>query len=103
VAYGSDLDEVRQVLLDVATGLSEDEAYRDVIILPPEVWGVEALQADGIVMRLVVTTQPLRQWEVARELRRRIKAEFDRKGIEIPFPQRTVWVRGDGPAVQPAD
>jgi small conductance mechanosensitive channel len=40
-------------------------------------------------------TLPLKQWDVARELRRRIKHRFDAKGIELPFPQRMVWHRGD--------
>ena len=61
----------------------------------PEVWGVEALSADSVVVRLVVKTVPLEQWRVARELRRRIKAVFDAEGVEIPFPQRTVWMRDE--------
>jgi moderate conductance mechanosensitive channel len=42
---------------------------------------------------LVVKVQPLQQWKVERELRRRLKAAFDDAGIEIPFPQRTMWLR----------
>ncbi|MCW2909775.1 MAG: hypothetical protein JWL68_4564, partial [Actinomycetia bacterium] len=36
-------------------------------------WGVESVSSDAIVMRLVARTLPLRQWEVARELRERLK------------------------------
>ena len=68
----------------------------------PEVWGVEALGANGIAIRLVVKTRPSEQFRVSRELRRRIKAAFDREGIEIPFPQQTVWHRGTA-VVGPAD
>ncbi|MGH9179923.1 MAG: hypothetical protein ACRD0N_15425, partial [Acidimicrobiales bacterium] len=61
----------------------------------PEVWGVENLGADGITIRVVVKTLPSKQFEVARHLRARIKAAFDESGIEIPFPQRSVWNRTD--------
>ena len=47
------------------------------------------------MIRLVVKTKPLSQWKVGRELRARIKRAFDAEGIEIPFPQRTVWHRGE--------
>ena len=70
------------------------------MIEQPEVWGVEQLGANGIVIRLVVKTRPSEQFRVSRELRRRIKAAFDEEGIEIPFPQQTVWHRST-PVVQP--
>ena len=59
----------------------------------PEVWGVEALGANGIVIRLVVKTTPSEQYRVSRMLRERLKSAFDEQGIEIPFPQQTVWHR----------
>ena len=62
------------------------------MIEEPEVWGVEQLGANGIAIRLVVKTRPSEQFRVSRELRRQIKAAFDREGIEIPFPQQTVWL-----------
>jgi small conductance mechanosensitive channel len=45
-----------------------------------------------------VKTQPLQQWVVARELRRRIKDRFDAEGIHVAHPQSAVWVSGDAPA-----
>ena len=63
------------------------------MIEAPEVWGVEQLGAHGISIRFVVKTRPSEQFRVSRELRRKIKAAFDREGIEIPFPQQTVWHR----------
>ncbi len=61
-------------------------------------WGVESVSADGVVLRLVVKTQPLQQWAVARELRRRIKERFDAEGVRVAHPANAVWVAGDAPA-----
>ena len=53
------------------------------VVDDPEVWGVEDVSADSVVIRLVVKTQPLKQWDVARELRRRIKDRFDAEHIQV--------------------
>ena len=56
-----------------------------------------------MLVRVVLKTAPLEQWEVAREMRERVKARFDLEGIEIPLPQRVVWHRDevkDGAGVQ---
>jgi small conductance mechanosensitive channel len=93
VAYTSDLPRVRQLLEEEAHKLNQDEEWGALLLEDPEVWGVENLGPDSIVIRLVLKTLPGEQWAVARELRQRIKARFDAEGVEIPFPQRTVWVR----------
>jgi small conductance mechanosensitive channel len=97
VAYHEDVERVRGIILETAQDLYADEDYVDLVMDEPEVWGVEALDADAIVVRLVAKTKPLQQWAVARALRERIKTAFDRYGVEIPFPQRTVWMRAEGP------
>ena len=95
VAYGEDIARVREVLGDVAQQLFEDEEFRGKVIEAPEVWGVQELAADSVVVRVVLKTAPLQQWAVARELRQRVKTRFDAEGIEIPFSQRVVWHRSD--------
>jgi small conductance mechanosensitive channel len=56
-------------------------------------WGVEELAADGVSLRLIMKTRPGRQFAVIRELHVRLKEALDEAGIEIPFPQRTMWLR----------
>jgi small conductance mechanosensitive channel len=73
VAYDQDLPEVRQTMKDTADQMWQEPRWHDVIMEDPEVWGVESVSSDAIVMRLVARTLPLRQWEVARELRERLK------------------------------
>ncbi len=93
VSYAEDLNRVRDVLQDVAHGLWDDEDYKDVIIEEPEVWGVQNLGPDAVVVRVTLKTAPMEQWNVAREMRERIKARFDHEGIEMPLPQRVIWHR----------
>ncbi|MEG3586542.1 MAG: mechanosensitive ion channel family protein [Actinomycetota bacterium] len=93
VAYDTDLRHAQDVMKSVAVGLWEDEAFTDGdIIEEPQVVGVQNLGIDGITLRLVAKTDPSEQWAVARELRIRIKEAFDSEGIQMPFPQRTVWI-----------
>ncbi|MDQ4008969.1 MAG: mechanosensitive ion channel family protein [Actinomycetota bacterium] len=97
VGYDEDLDRVRAILGAVAHDLWEqekDNKDRD-ILEEPEVWGVQSLDPESVVVRLVLKTAPMQQWGVARELRERIKERFDTEGIEIPLPQRVIWHRGN--------
>jgi moderate conductance mechanosensitive channel len=93
VAYGTDVDHASAVIKRVADEVWQGERVGSFVLDEPEVWGVETLGADGIAIRLVVKTAPLEQWKVARELRRCLKEAFDAEGIEIPFPQRALWIR----------
>jgi moderate conductance mechanosensitive channel len=97
IAYGADIDAAVEVIQGVSDEMSHDAEWGELIIAEPKVLGVQALGADSVDIRLLVKTVATRQFEVARELRRRIKYAFDAAGIEIPFAQRTVWVRTEGP------
>jgi len=105
IAYGADIDEAQSVIKQVADGLWREPEWSGKILDEPEVWGIEQLGPDAIVIRLVVKTQPSEQFAVTRELRRRLADAFYHEGIELPFPQRSVWVRRDrGSSVeQPED
>ncbi|MBV1894645.1 MAG: mechanosensitive ion channel family protein [Ilumatobacteraceae bacterium] len=99
VAYDCDLAVARRVILDSAMTTCASEEWSDVVIDAPELLGVEALGADGITIRLTARTKPGVQWALQRALREHLKIALDDAGIDIPFPQRTVWVRteDDGP------
>ncbi len=94
VAYHADLDATRDLMIATAHDVCASPAWRAEVLDEPVVLGVEALGADGVTMRMVVKTMPGAQWALQRELREAFKATFDEAGIEIPFPQRTVWLRG---------
>jgi moderate conductance mechanosensitive channel len=91
VGYREDLGKVIRTLRDVAEDLWQDDDLRGVIIEEPEVTGVESLGPDSVGVRVMVKTEPMEQWKVARELRSRIKSRFDHEGISIPVAQRVLW------------
>jgi small conductance mechanosensitive channel len=93
VGYQTDIPHAIDVIKRTADGLWDDPDWRGEILAEPEVWGVEAFADSAILIRLVLKTVPAKQWAVSRELRLRLKDAFDRADIEIPFPQRTVWMR----------
>ena len=97
VAYDVDLRFAQGVIQRVADVFWDDPEWGgDELMERPEVWGIQNLGASGIAIRLVVKTEPSMQWAVERELRLRVKEALDEAGIEIPFPQQTVWLRNQG-------
>ena len=97
VAYNTDLQKAKEILAETGEAFYRDPEHGHLLLDIPEVWGVEELAADAILIRMVVKTKPGEQWTASRQLRENIKDAFDESGIEIPFPQRTVWIRGDRP------
>ena len=102
VAYDTEIERARQLLQRAADEVCGRDEVAATIVEQPKVLGVEALGADGVTLRLIVKVEPGTQWELQRSLREHVKAVFDESAIEIPFPQRTVWVRTDPDEPNPA-
>lgn len=102
VSYDTDLAVARDLLHRAAVEVCELPDFAERVVEEPTVLGVEALAADGISLRLTVKVTPGAQWELQRAIRQHVKSVFDEADIEIPFPQRTVWMRvdHDGPGDQ---
>jgi small conductance mechanosensitive channel len=90
VPYNANLDEVKDVMLTTAKRLAEDPEWRRKIIETPEIWGVESLAAEALVVRLVVKTRSADQWAIARELRLRVKLALDELGVSVPSLNRMI-------------
>lgn len=99
VSYDVDLDRALAVIRDELARFGADPDWNGKVEPGSEVLGVDAFGDSGIAIRTVLRTGPGAQWAVAREFRRRLKNRFDHEGIEIPYPQRTVHVRGDATAL----
>jgi small conductance mechanosensitive channel len=90
ISYREDVDQVIDLLSQIGKELGMEEPYKSAILEPLQILGVERFQESELVIRMMVKTVPLKQWEVGRELRRRIKNRFDEKGIQIPFPRQVL-------------
>ncbi|WP_428117355.1 mechanosensitive ion channel family protein [Candidatus Poriferisodalis sp.] len=97
VAYDTDLDEAMAIIKRVADQVWHEQGDNTTVLEEPAVAGVQAFGADAVTIRVMVKTEPAEQWATARLLRKRVKDAFDEAGIEIPFPQRTIWVRNGEP------
>ena len=101
VAYDTDIDEAKSVILATATDLWQQRLPNATILEEPEMWGVEALNDSAITLRLVLKVEPAEQWTTARIMRERIKKALDEAGIEIPFPQQVVHLHPGEPDEKP--
>jgi small conductance mechanosensitive channel len=101
VPYDSDLSRIRLLMQGAAAGLWADPSWQELMLEEPEVWGAQELSGSEVTMRIVVKTAPLRQWEVARELRTRVKSALDLAEIVQSAPE-TVEI-DSGVAPPPAD
>ncbi|MBB5632362.1 small conductance mechanosensitive channel [Cryobacterium mesophilum] len=90
VPYHADLDEVKATILDTAKELATDPQWRRKVLETPEIWGVESVTAEALVVRLVIKTRSPDQWDIARELRMRIKLALDGLGVNVPSLNRMV-------------
>ena len=98
VAYGEDVDRVIGVMRQVGEELRQDAAFSAKILDALDVAGVERWGDSSVVIRCRFKVVPLEQWNVRREYLRRLKAAFDREGIEIPFPHVKLVYRPPGRA-----
>ena len=97
VAYKEDVDEVIGILQRVADDMRNDDAFRDSILDPLEVLGLDSFGDSSVNIKVRLRTLPAKQWAVAREFRKRVKKTFDKEGIEIPFPHLTLYI-GEAPS-----
>ena len=95
VAYKEDVDEVIEVMKAVDEELRSEPEFRDDIMNPLEVLGLDEFADSAVVIKARSMTKPGRQWAVGREFNRRLKKAFDEKGIEIPYPHLTLYMGQD--------
>jgi len=90
VALSNEEDVTRAlaVLEEVSAQMRSDETWRAALVDGPRVLGVESLSLAGVTLRLQVRTAPTRHHEVARELRRRIRARFEQEQIGVTSVER---------------
>ncbi len=93
VAYKEDPDEVMAVMDEVGAQLQQEEVHGPNILGPIEISGLDRFGESEIVIKARLRTKPGTQWAIGREYRKRLKLAFDDKGIEIPYPHRTIYYK----------
>jgi len=94
VAYEQDVEKGMKILEEIANKWAEEN--KDIVLEAPIVQGVLSLGSSEVTLRVSVKVKPMTHWGAERELKRRIKGTFDKKGIEIPFPRQVVYLRKEG-------
>lgn len=102
VSYREDVDAVMAVMRQTGLHMRTDPAFEPLILEPLEIAGVERWDDSGVVIRCRFKCAPLQQWTVRREYLRRLKRDFDERGIEIPFPHLTLYAGRDKEGQAPA-
>jgi len=92
VSYREDIDNVIQVMRDVAAELAADPEFKPFILEPLEILGLDKMLETGVLLQARMKTQPRRQWVIGREFNRRLKNTFDRLGIEMPYSIRPAYL-----------
>ena len=90
VPYEEDLARIRALMEQAAGSMFRERGWRKLMLEKPEVWGAQELSSKEVTMRIVAKTAPMRQWEVARELRARVKATLDAAGVAPAGPDTIV-------------
>jgi small conductance mechanosensitive channel len=93
VAYEEDLERALDVLGASAEAFAQDPAFEASLLEVPQVLGPMRLGNSAVILQVAVKTEPGKQWEIGRELRKRLLAACEREGVSLPYPRQEVWVR----------
>jgi small conductance mechanosensitive channel len=92
LAYGEDTDAVGALIKEIADGMQAEDRYKPFILAPLEIIGVDSFDENGVRLKMRIKTAAQKQWEVGRELRRRIVDALSEEGIHMFSAQRTTVV-----------
>ena len=91
VAYKEDVDQVMELMRQVGKEMQQDSTFGPLMVNDVEIFGVDNFADSAVTIKGRLKTKPIKQWDVGREYRRRLKYRFDAEGIEIPFPHRSIY------------
>ena len=98
VHYDEDTSRIVEVLEEIFDEIMVDKKYKKMILERPSILGDDGISELGdsaIIFKLICKVKPGEQWNIARQLRKRIKDKFDEVGIEIPYPCTNIYMRNN--------
>jgi len=90
IGYGSNIEKVIEVVNRIGNQMAEEPEWKESILKAPQFLRVDDLADSSVIIKILGDTVPHKQWDIMGELRKRILIEFNKAGIEIPFPQVVV-------------
>jgi small conductance mechanosensitive channel len=84
------MDKAATIMTAVADTMQQEPEWEEQILEPAQILGVDDVSHEGILIHLLIKTQPGEQWNVGREFRRRVKQAFDRAEILVGIPHQTI-------------
>ncbi len=94
IGLTANINQALKLVEDEANSMRRDAIWGALILEPPLLLGVDDLTHAGATIRIWIKTQPLKQWDVAREYRRRLKMAFEIAEIPLGVPQQVVQLSG---------
>ncbi|HEY5637538.1 MAG TPA: mechanosensitive ion channel family protein [Burkholderiales bacterium] len=91
IAYRENVDEAIGIMKEVGAAMRADETFAPKILADLEIAGVDSWGDSAVIVRCRFKVKGAEQWTVRREFLKRLKAAFDARGIEIPFPHLTIY------------
>lgn len=84
LSYKDDPDRAVAILQEIGAALAAEAPYSTMILAPLEAFGVDQLGETHVVVRGRIKTLPGKQWDVGREINRRLKQRLDAAGFDLP-------------------
>ena len=98
VHYDEDTGRIVEVLEEIFDDIMADKKYKKMILERPKILGDDGISELGdsaIIFKLICKVKPGEQWNIGRQIRKRIKDKFDEVGIEIPYPCTNIYMRNN--------
>lgn len=92
VHYKADIDQMLDLTRQVGADMQQHPEWGQLILEDPQILGVDDFDESAMIIRVWIKTQPLKQWDVSREYRRRFRLALEDMDTSIPFPQQDVWL-----------
>lgn len=97
IPYEADPEQALAAISKVGLELRDDPYFGKLLMDDLEAWGVDAFAESAVILKVRLKTRPIRQWEVGREFRKRVKKALEKSGIFIPYPKRTLTFEEQSP------
>ena len=95
VAYRENVGEARQAIFDAFDELRAHPEVGGFVLGELEWFGLDSFADSAVMLKARIKTWPAQQWSVGRAYNEILKRIFDERGIEIPFPHRTLYFGED--------